>query len=64
MSVKIVNIVPDASVVKEVICRNCGVKLSYVPNDVKSEVHTDYGGGRDTYKHIDCPNCNKKVTVR
>ena len=46
--VTVVSTVPHPSVVKEVVCRNCGATLSYVPMDIKEEVHTDYGGGRDT----------------
>jgi len=64
MTVRIIDPEPSSKVVKEVVCRNCGVKLAYVPNDVKSETHTDYGGGSDTYKYIDCPSCNKKVRVQ
>lgn len=61
--VTIVKTEPHPSVVKEVVCRNCGVTLSYVPNDVVSRYVKDYGGGGDTYKHIKCPNCSKEVGV-
>jgi RNase P subunit RPR2 len=62
--VTIVKKEPHPSVIKEVICRNCGATLNYVPNEVKSEVHRDYGGGSDTYYFIDCPSCTKKVSVK
>ena len=61
--ITVVNSVPDASVVKRVICRNCGSTLEYTPHDVTKEVRTDYGGGKDTYKFITCPTCNKAVSV-
>lgn len=61
--VTIVKTEPHPSVVKEVVCRSCGATLSYVPNDVKSRMVSDYGGGRDEYKHIKCPNCSKEVGV-
>jgi uncharacterized protein with PIN domain len=55
MTIKIVDDKPDPSVLKEIICKNCGVKLQYTPNDVlssKVEV-SDYD-----YIHyfIICPN--------
>lgn len=61
--VTVVSTVPHPSVVKEVVCKNCGATLQYVPKDVVSQVHRDYGGGSDTYSHIICPACNSKVDV-
>ena len=61
--VRIVKVDPHPTVVKEVVCRNCGATLSYVPQDVASRYVRDYGGGGDTYSHIMCPNCNKQVGV-
>jgi len=62
--VTVVSTVPHPSVVKETICRNCGATLSYVPADIKKEVHTDYTGGKDAYYHIVCPPCGNKVGVK
>ena len=62
--VTVVSTVPHPSVVKEVVCRNCGATLNYVPMDIKEEVHTDYGGGRETYRYIQCPPCGHKQTVK
>ena len=61
--VTVVNTVPHPSVIKEVVCRNCGATLSYVPADVKKEIHKDYGGGSDTIYYIRCPPCSHKVLV-
>ncbi len=61
--VTVVKSEPHHSVIKEAICRNCGATLAYVPNDIKEEVHRDYGGGSEIYKHIMCPQCNHKVGV-
>ena len=61
--VQVVDTKPHKSVIKEVVCRSCGATLEYVPNDVQSETHCDYGGGRDLYRFIKCPNCGKKVGV-
>lgn len=61
--VTVVSKPPHRSVVKEVVCRNCGCTLEYVPRDVKERVEVDYGGGRDVYHYIDCPECSNQVTV-
>ncbi len=55
---------PDNSVLKEIVCRNCGATLSYVPNEVKSYSGTDFGGGSDGQEWVDCPNCNEKAIIR
>jgi hypothetical protein len=64
MTVKIIKTEPDPKVVKQVVCRNCGVTLEYVPRDVKSQVTHDYGGGSDTDYFIECLACAKKVYVK
>jgi len=63
MAVRIIEEKPDPSVVKRKVCRNCGVTLEYVPADVKKRMVSDYSGGRDEHKWIDCPNCREEVTV-
>lgn len=62
--VTIVKTEPHPTVIKEVVCRNCGVTLAYVPRDVKTRVVKDYTGSGDEYRSIDCPSCNKEVSVR
>ena len=64
MAVKVIDPTPHHTVVKQIICRNCGVKLEYTPNDVKRRDGTDYSGGPDGKEWIVCPNCNKEVTIR
>ncbi|AGJ71556.1 hypothetical protein Lw1_gp149 [Escherichia phage Lw1] len=49
---------------KEVICRKCETLLSYDATDVREETHTDYTGGRDTYRMITCPICHNKIVVK
>ena len=63
MTIEIINEEPDPSVLKEVICSNCGVKLRYAPVDVKHDTHYDYGGGSDTYSWIKCPKCRNTIDV-
>jgi DNA-directed RNA polymerase subunit RPC12/RpoP len=62
--VTVISTTPHASVVKEVICHNCGATLQYTPNDVKEDYSTDYTGDKDYYKFIKCPPCRKKVVVK
>ena len=62
--VKILKIDPDKSIAKEVVCRNCGATLEYVPNEVKSRHGHDYGGGPDGEEWVTCPNCGKKAVIR
>ncbi len=64
MSVKVVDATPDPAIVKKVSCRNCGARLEYTPNDVKTYSGTDYSGGPDGMDWVDCPNCNKRAVIR
>lgn len=64
MAVKVISEGPDPSIIKEIICKNCGAKLSYVPNDVKDRHGVDYSGGYEGEEWIDCPLCNKEVIIR
>lgn len=62
--VRIVDDGPDPSVVEHVVCRCCGARLEYVPNDVKTRHGHDYSGGPDGSEWIDCPKCSKQVVLR
>ncbi|MFC1638020.1 hypothetical protein ACFL2R_01210 [Patescibacteria group bacterium] len=64
MAVRVIEIKPDESVVKRVVCKSCGATLEYVPNDIKEYHGRDYSGGPDGREWITCPNCNKDVTLR
>jgi transcription elongation factor Elf1 len=64
MTVTVIDAGPHQSVVKEVICKNCGATLQYTPNDVKRETVTDYGGGSDIIRTIQCPPCGQPVGVK
>lgn len=61
--ITIVNREPHHSVVKEVICRHCGVTLNYTPNDIQHRTDTDFTGCSDTVYYIKCPNCNTNIFV-
>ena len=62
--VTIVKKEPDVSVLKEIVCVNCGATLSYTPNEVHSYSGTDYSGGPDGKEWVDCPNCNQAAIIR
>ncbi len=62
--VRVIEETPDPSVVKQVICKNCGVKLEYVPADTKQHNGSDYSGDPSGYSWIDCPKCSNKVIVK
>ena len=62
--VRVVKQEPHPSVVKEVICRNCGATLEYVPADVQNRIVSDYTGDRETIHFIVCPPCGNQVTVK
>ena len=62
--VTVVSAVPHPSVVKEVVCRNCGATLQYVPKDIQSRTYKDYDGSSDTDYFINCPPCGERVFVK
>lgn len=62
--VTVVKTEPHPGVVKEVICRNCGATLNYVPKDVLESKVSDYTGDYDIVKFINCPPCGNKVYVK
>lgn len=64
MVVKIIDEGPDPSVIKQVVCRNCGVKLEYLPVDIQHQNVSDYGGGSETLHYIDCLKCKERITVK
>jgi hypothetical protein len=63
MVVEVIKTEPDPSVVKQVVCGNCGVTLQYVPNDVLRRDGLDYSGGSDGEEWVECPNCEKKAVI-
>jgi len=64
MTIRIVDDKPDESVVKRIVCRECGVKLEYLPIDVRRYEGKDYSGGPDGAEWIDCPQCNNEVVLK
>jgi len=64
MAVRIVDPEPHKSVVKEIVCGNCGVTLSYVPHDEDSYQQSYYDGSTDTKYFIPCPKCATRVVTR
>jgi DNA-directed RNA polymerase subunit RPC12/RpoP len=58
---RLIEIIKDCE--KTVIHTDCGAKIGYYLNEVKSYIKEDYGGGKDTVYYIICPNCGQKVVV-
>jgi hypothetical protein len=54
---------PDQSVVKRVVCGNCGATLEYVPKDVHRRDDTNYGGP-DGEEWISCSECKERVILK
>lgn len=48
---------PHKSVVREVVCKHCGILFGFTPHEAKERYIKDYGGGGDTYLEINCPGC-------
>ena len=63
MAIQVVDKGPHKSVVKEVICQNCGATLAYTPADVYSRAEKDYGGGIDIVNTVHCPQCEHDQRV-
>lgn len=53
----------DEGVAKKKTCKGCGAINQYYANEVKEYHGTDYGGGPDGSKWIDCGNCSKRITL-
>jgi hypothetical protein len=60
---KIISTKPAKSVVKRIVCDECGATLEYVPKDVKRYDGTDIGRRPDGMKWVDCPNCKNKIVL-
>lgn len=53
----------DQAAKKRCTCRECSAMVEYTQQEVKAHHGTDYGGGPDGMKWIDCPNCGKKIVL-
>lgn len=62
--VKVISKEPHPSVIKQIICKNCGSTLEYTPSDVKQRSVSDYLGDIDIVKYINCPECNHEVQTQ
>lgn len=64
MAIRIVEEKPDESVVKNAVCRLCGVKLEYLPIDIQSKLVYSYPNESETYSWIVCPKCQNEICVK
>lgn len=60
MTIRVIEDKPDPAVVKNVICQSCGVKLEYVPIDVRSQLR-DFDDSREDF--IICLKCERKIIL-
>lgn len=58
---RIIEIVKECEQI--VIHNECGAKIGYYKNEIKSYVCHDYGGGSDKVYFIKCPNCGEYVII-
>lgn len=56
MAITVINRIPSPTVLKTVVCKNCGWEHSYAPIDVQESISHDYGGGSDAWWYIRCQN--------
>lgn len=49
---------------KEVTCYSCKSVLEYIYSDTREMRYTDYGGGSELCRGIDCPVCKSFVEVK
>lgn len=59
--IRIIKQDPHKDVLKEVVCRNCGVTLEYTPSDETKKSGTAGLGDSWTQRHIKCPSCSHKI---
>lgn len=62
--IKIVDEGPHHSVVKNIVCKKCGVTLSYVPMDIKEKKGYNERDGSWGYQWINCLKCNEEITLK
>jgi len=46
---------------KQVTHDKCGAVIEYFEIEVTYKVYSDYGGGKDTYGELTCPNCGETI---
>lgn len=62
MAIRIVG--KDQDKVRHVSCGNCASILEYTLKDTYTRVISDYGGGSDTYRFLNCPCCDEQISVK
>ncbi len=62
MAIKVINRKPHKSVVKRLICEECGVTLEYTPKDMVLKNYSCCGSLESDY-FIKCPECNYETVV-
>lgn len=60
--VQIIDPTPDPEILRHVTCRNCGARLAYTPNEIRTITYSAMGHNEED-RVIDCPKCASTVTV-
>lgn len=64
MAITVIDEKPDPKITRHVTCKKCGVRLEYLPIDVRKTTHRDYTGCSDDYYWVDCPKCKNANSVK
>ena len=64
MTIVVVDKGPDPSVVRKVVCQQCGATLAYTPRDVQFSTSAGIDGTYDTRSYIRCPKCKEIIDVK
>lgn len=43
--------------IKQTSCANCAAVIRYTDSETVVKIYSDYGGGSDTYRELNCPRC-------
>jgi len=63
MTVRVIDIKPHPTVVKQIVCKHCGATLEYTPHDTKTKTYTCMGDPSGD-EYVECPNCSKHAVIR
>ena len=53
----------DTKHVKQCSCRNCAAILEYTMADTQTRKDTDYTGGSDIVRFVQCPRCGYQIPI-
>lgn len=54
----------SAKVKRRATCKNCGARLEFYRQDVKTQTLYSYGEQDGSYDYVVCPQCDQRVELR